>query len=67
MDPESRDGEYVGVTSEEPTKSVIDGSNWFVDTIKIPAPAQALLEQYSDLEPAKVIPHVTDLVSGSSN
>ena len=66
MNSESRNSESVRVSSQGPTKNAVDASDWFVDTIKIPAPAQALLEQYSGLETGEVIPHVTDLVSWSS-
>ena len=44
------------------TKAV-DADQWFVESVKIPDPAQALLEQYSGFAPDEIIPHVTDLVS----
>ena len=48
---------------EEATQAV-DATQWFVESVKIPDPAQALLEQYSGFAPDEIIPHVTDLVSG---
>ena len=50
------------VVPEQSTKAV-DVSQWFVKSFKIPDPAQALLEQYSEIAPDDVVPHVTDLVS----
>ena len=41
-----------------------EATQWFVKPVKIPDPAQALLEQYSGFAPDEIIPHVTDLVSG---
>ena len=48
-------------TSEEVNPS--DASQWFIKPVKIPDPAQALLEQYSGFAPDEIIPHVTDIVS----
>ena len=52
-----------GAITEEATQAV-DATQWFVKSVKIPDPAQALLEQYSGFAPDEIIPHVTDLVSG---
>ena len=52
-----------GAIPEEAIEAV-DTTQWFVKPVKIPDPAQALLEQYSGFAPDEIIPHVTDLVSG---
>ena len=57
-----KDGRVETIPGEPP--NVVDGSRWFAESVQVPAPAQALLEQYSGLAPEDVIPHVTDLVSG---
>ena len=50
---------------QETTEAVdpSDASQWFIKPVKIPEPAQVLLEQYSGFAPDETIPHVTDLVS----
>ncbi len=58
--------QHVQMTSEEP-KKIGETPKWFLETVKVPPPARALLEQYSGLTPDEVVPHVTDLVSGISS
>lgn len=53
----------IQITPSELEKCV-DTSKWFISSVKVPALAQTLLENYSSLAPGEVAPHVTDLVSG---
>lgn len=49
----------VQITPEE-MKKTGQTAEWYEEKIKIPAGAQALLEQYSGFAPDQVIPHVKD-------